>query len=93
MYVLFCKEQSLFLQKITESKGILHVNSTYLNGFSVPVFWIAPMTVMPTLYSSDTVNRAMEKNVRTLRNVYMVNEIKSTKPVATTIPVFFRQRQ
>ena len=51
------------------------------------------MTVMPTLYSSDTVNRAMEKNVKTLRNVYMVNEIKSTKPVANTIPVFFRQRQ
>ena len=59
----------------------------------MPLFWIAPMTVMPTLYSSDTVNSAMEKNVTTLNNVYMVREINNTRPVATTIPVFLRQRQ
>ena len=54
---------------------------------------MAPITVIPTLYSNDTVNNAMEKNVTTLRNVYMVSENNSTKPVTKTMPVFFRQRQ
>lgn len=71
----------------------MSLSCTYLNGLSVPVFWIAPMTVMATLYSSDTVSNAMEKNVTTLRNVYMVSENSNTRPVTTTIPVFFRQRQ
>jgi hypothetical protein len=70
-----------------------HSHSTYLYGLPVPVFWTAPITVIPMRYSNETVSTDRAKKEMTLSTEWYAKSNNINNFVPNTTEVFLISRQ